>query len=125
MDGSADRADDFAGRVLALHAGHGLEVGLGIVAVALVVGVDADPVHVTAELRLLLADDGDVVFRLAGQHAVVAAHAGVEINGHAPGIVLFLVRIGLVKRQAWRWLFSLFCREVGVLAVFLERRFAD
>ena len=86
--GGAHRADDFAGSVLALHAGHGLEVCLGIVAVALIVGVDANPVHVAAEDGLLLADDGDVVLRLAGDHAVVAADARVQVDRHAPGVGL-------------------------------------
>src|SRR5262249_52313333 len=73
--GRADGADQFAGRVLALHARHRLEIRLGILAVALVVGVNAQPVHVTAPIDLLLAHDRYIVFRLAGDDAVVAADA--------------------------------------------------
>src|SRR5205823_4240961 len=95
----------------------------GIIAVALVVGIDADPVHVAADDDLLFADDGDVVLRLAGKHAVVAAHAGVEVDRHAPGVVFFVVGIRLVEREVFRRL--VFLREVGLFAVFLERGFAD
>ena len=122
MIGRAHRANHFAGRVLALHAGHRLEERFGIVAVALVVGVDANPVHVAADDDLLFADDGDVVLRLAGEHAVVAAHAGVQIDRHAPRVVFFFVGIRLVEREPRRRLF--FLREVRLFAVFLERGLA-
>ena len=102
--------------------GHRLEKCLGIVAVALVVGIDANPVHVAADDGLLFADDGDVVLRLAGQHAVVAAHAGVQVDRHAPGVVFFFIGIGLVEREPGRGL--VFLREVGLFAVFLERGLA-
>src|SRR4029077_6902973 len=123
MIGRAHRTHDFAGRVFAMHARHWLEERLGIVAVALVVGVDTKPVHVAADHALLFTDHSDVVLRLAGQHAIVAAHAGVQINGHAPGIVFFFVGIGLVESQARSRLF--FFREAWLLAVFLEGGFAD
>ncbi len=125
MVGRAHGADHFAGRVLALHAGHGLKVGFGIVAVALVVGVDANPVHVAANDALLLADDGDVVFRLAGDHAVVAAHAGVEIDRHAPGVSFFFIGIWLVKREAGRGFGFFGVCEVWVFTIVVERGFAD
>ena len=82
----AHRADHFAGSVLALLARHRLEVSLGIVAVALEVGIDAKPVHVPSENRLLLAHDRNIVFRLAGDDAVIAAHAGIHIDRHAPRV---------------------------------------
>ena len=75
--------------------------------------------------HLLLADDRDVVLRLAGHHAIVAAHAGVQIDRHAPGVGFFFIGIGLVEREAGRGLFFFFFREVGILAVFLQRGFAD
>src|SRR5579863_4314028 len=121
----AHRANDFAGRVLTLHAWDGLEKCLGIIAVALVVGVDANPVHVAADDGLLFADDGDVVLRLAGQHAVVAAHTRVKVDRHAPGVVFFFVWIGLVKRESGRGLWFFFGSEVWLLFIFLENRFAD
>src|SRR5208282_397196 len=121
--GGADRADDFARRVLALHARDGLEECLGIVAVALIVGVHPNPVHVAADDDLLFADDGDVVLRLAGNHAVVAAYALVQVDRHAPRIVFLVVGIGRVERQIFRNFF--FLREVRLFAVFLKRPFAD
>ena len=49
-------------------------------------------------VHLLLADDRDVVLRLAGDDAGTAADAGVQIDGHAPlvavvGEFLFALRI--------------------------------
>src|SRR5690606_6799857 len=79
-----------AGGVLAVLAEHGLEVGAGVCggAVALVVGVDADPVHLAAGEDLVLADDGDVVLGLAGDDARAAAGADVEVHDHAPGVAV-------------------------------------
>ena len=64
--GCAYGTDDLARGVLTLHARNGLEVCLGIIAVALVVSIDAKPVHVAADHDLLFADHSDVVLRLAG-----------------------------------------------------------
>ena len=86
--GRAHRTNQFAGRVLALHARDRLEVRLGIIAIALIIGIHAQPVHVAAFVDLVLADDRNVVFRLAGNDAIVAADARVQINRHAPGIRL-------------------------------------
>src|SRR6185437_15260709 len=77
--GRADWTNHFARRVFTLHAGNGLEVSLGIVAIALVVDVHTQPVHVAALVDLLLADDRDIVLRLTRNDAVVATHAGVVI----------------------------------------------
>ena len=86
VDGGVHRAYVLARRLLALLTGHGLvEVG-GLVDVTLVVVVDPDPVHLAADGDLTLADDGDVVLRLAGNHAGVAADARAQINRHTPGV---------------------------------------
>ncbi len=130
VNGGADRAHHFAGRVLALLARHGLEIRLGIVAIAgrliriLVVGVDTDPMHVAADGALFFADHRNVVFRLAGEHAIVAPHTGVQVNRHAPRVIFLFIRIRLVERESGRGVFVLFLREVGIVAVFLERAFA-
>ena len=88
----ADGTDQFARSVLALHAGDGLEEsadcvrssrGLFVGDRLFVVAIDADPVHFAAAHHLLFADDRDVVLRLAGDDARVAADAGIEIDGHA------------------------------------------
>src|SRR5208282_5210964 len=110
----------FARRILTLHARDGLEVCLGIIAVALIIGIDTQPVHVAADHDLLFANDRNVVLRLAGDGAIIAADAGVQINGHAPYIGFFLVRIGLVQRQFRGWLF--FFGEVWFLAILFETR---
>ena len=84
-----------------------------------VVAVDADPVHLAAAHDLILADDRDIVFRHAGDHAGVAAVAAVQVDGHAPGVA----RVGefLVERIALGRLLVVFVGEAGILLVFLER----
>ncbi|PYX22190.1 MAG: hypothetical protein DMG82_15295 [Acidobacteria bacterium] len=79
--------------------------------------------HVAPLHNLFLADDGDVVLRLACDHAIVAAHTGVQIDGHAPGIFLLGVVDVRVERQLARRL--LFLRELRLLAIFLEARFPN
>src|SRR5262249_48950170 len=66
VGGRRHGADQLAGGVLALHAGHRLEERLGVGRVAPVIAVDAQPVHLAAAEDLVLADDGDVVLGLAG-----------------------------------------------------------
>ena len=63
----AHRANLLAGRVLAVLAGHGLEVRAGRSEIALEVGIDAQPLHVAADLHLLLAHHGDIVLRIAAR----------------------------------------------------------
>src|SRR6185436_2301291 len=80
VGGGRHRADHLAGRVLALHAGHGLRVGLDRLRplrLARVVAVDADPVHLATLGHLVLAHHRDVVLGNAGGDAGVAADAGV------------------------------------------------
>jgi len=79
----ADRADDFAGRVLALLARNRLVIHAGILGAALVVHVDAQPLHLAAAHRLLLADHRNVVLRLTCHDASLATDAGVHVDGHA------------------------------------------
>ena len=86
--GRGDGTHFFARRVFALHAQHGLvhrSRGLRRFAE---IAVDADPVHLAPQKDLLLADDGDIVFRLAGRHARPAAGAGRQIDGHAPAVAI-------------------------------------
>ena len=67
-----------------MHAQHRLERRLDRAALADVVAVDAQPVHLALAQHVLLAHDRHVVLRLAGDHAGVAADAGVEVDAHAP-----------------------------------------
>ena len=66
----------------------------GFVGRAAEVAVDADPVHLAAVQHLLLADDGDVVLRLAGDDARPAAGAGGQIDRHAPAVQIVLGHAG-------------------------------
>ena len=81
-----NRADDLARRVLALHAGYRLMVGLdrGVEVVAGEVVIDANPVHLASVGDLLLADDRDVVFGDAGNRAGAAAGARRQVDRHRP-----------------------------------------
>src|SRR5207245_7118576 len=104
------------GCVLALHAGHWLEIGLGIIAIALVISVHAQPVHMPAFVDLLLADYRNIIFRLAGDDAVVAADARIQVNRHAPRIRLRLVVVRRVHTFGRRFL-----AEIGFFLVLLKR----
>ena len=84
--GGGDGADELARRVLAVHAGDRLVKRARVGRVPLEVAVHADPVHGVAARDLVLSDDGDVVLRLAGHDAGVAAGAGVQVDRHAPGV---------------------------------------
>ena len=91
---------------------------VGIVRLALEVAVDADPVHLAAARHLVLAHDRDVVLGLAGDHAGVAADAGVQVDGHAPLVAGVLPL--LPERHQRRVVDAQVVDEVGVLAVLLE-----
>src|SRR3546814_19305739 len=84
MHGGADRADHFARRLLAMHAGDGLEVRLRRFGRSLMVAIDTDPVHLAPALALVGADDRSVVLCLTGDGAGAAADAGIEVDDHAP-----------------------------------------
>ena len=124
--------------VLALLAGHGLEKGFRILEGRLIFGriagglaggrgcrvrivaIDANPVHFASAHHLVLADNRNVVFRLAGDDAGVAAIAAIEVDGHGPFVAL--VRkfgLALVKGIVFRRRFLAF-GKIRILAVFLE-----
>ena len=89
MNRGVNRADHLAGRVLAMHAGHRLEVAArGSSGSPVVVAVDAQPMHLASARDLILARHRDVVLRLAGDDAGIAADAEVEIDHHAPGVAV-------------------------------------
>src|SRR5581483_11500133 len=114
-----DGADQLAGSLFAVHAEHGLEVRPRIRGTAVVVLVDAQPLHLAAHDHLVFADDGHIVFRLAGDHAGIAADAAVEINGHSPGVPR--VAVFEIETFVAGWRFGAFVREVRVLLVFVQR----
>src|SRR4029077_8423124 len=82
----ADGTDEFAGGLLAMHARHGLKIRFRIFEAAAIVIVDPDPLHVASGHDFVFADDGDVIFRVARDHAGFATGAAAQVNGHAPGI---------------------------------------
>src|ERR1700682_1974537 len=92
VDGGVDGADVLAGSALAVHAHKRLEdhAGVGGI-VADEIAVDAQPVHLAAAPDALLADDGNIVLRLARHHARAAAGAAREIDGHSPAISLRVI----------------------------------
>ena len=65
--------------------GTGWKPGFGLLGRAVVVDVDAQPVHVAPARDLLRADHRHVVLGLAGDDAGVAADARRGVDHHAPG----------------------------------------
>src|SRR5581483_3752145 len=122
MYGRADRTNQLTRRVFALHAGHRLEERARIGAIALVICVHPQPVHVPALVDLLLPDHRNVVLRHTSQNAGIASDACVVIDDHAPLVRLILVVIPRVKRERAGWFF--FDREPRILLVFLEGCFS-
>jgi len=98
-----------------MDAGHRLVRHPRVSGVTLEVAVQADPVHLSAFGHLLLADDRDIVLGLARHHAGVATDAGVQIDGHAPGMAGVLLL--LPERDERRMVDALMLDEVGVLSV--------
>src|SRR5262249_30281082 len=119
MHRRADRTNFLARRVFALHAGDGLKKGLRVARAALVVTVNAQPVHLAPAHDFGFADDRNVVLRLAGHDASAAADARIQINRHPPGVTRILEV--LIERMilCWRLLFE--AGEVRMLAIFVER----
>src|SRR5581483_8317192 len=137
-----DRADVFAGRLLAVDTGDRLVDCLNAVLVEFRTGqeifragaelsyrdagevaIQPNPVHLAPAPDLLLADDGDVVFRLAGHHAGVAADARIEVNRHAPLRPGLEFQHRLVKVGLGRNLYP-FGSEVRFLSELIQGAFA-
>ena len=98
MHRGGHRADRLAGRVLAMHAGHRLKPELRACLRAMVVDIDPQPMHVAAAGDLFRPDHRDVVLRLAGDHAGVAADAHGGVDHHRPGVAV--IRLGPLRQQA-------------------------
>src|SRR5581483_931886 len=93
------RADGLAGRVRALLAEHRQKARLHIRELALPVALDPDPLLGPVLQEALLLVDRDVVFRLAGDDARLAARAAIQVDRHAPLVRARLV-LGLGLRAA-------------------------
>ena len=71
-------------------AGHGLEMSARSSEIAFEVGIDAEPLHDASDAHLLLADDGNIVFGIAGNNACVATGAAIHVDRHAPFVPVVL-----------------------------------
>ena len=98
MHRGGHRADRLAGCVLAMHAGHRLKPELRVRLRAMVVDIDPQPMHVAAARDFFRPDHRDIVFRLAGDHAGVAADAYGGVDHHRPGVTV--IRLGPLRHQA-------------------------
>src|ERR1035438_2564009 len=68
---ACDRAHKLAGSVFALHARNRLAQHTWIVRVPFKIAVEPNPMHLAPASYLFLADDGNIVLRLASQDEVV------------------------------------------------------
>src|ERR1041384_3250117 len=100
-----------------MHARHRLVKSLGIIRLAFVIAIDAEPMHLAPARHFGLADDRTSVFRLAGDHAGVAADARAGVDRHAPGVA-FVLEAGIERLRRM----LLLARKVRALTIFLERR---
>ena len=89
VNGRGHGADLLARRILALHAWHRLEHDFRIArGLAGEVPIDPQPMHLAVSRDLVLADNRHVVLALAGDHAGVAADAGIQVDRHPPLVAL-------------------------------------
>ena len=92
MRGCGHRTDHLARCILAVHARNRRVESLGIFGRSFEVAVHPQPVHLSAAQYLVLTDDRNIVFGLAGNDARVAADARAQIDRHPPrvaGILIF------------------------------------
>src|SRR3984957_4035805 len=120
-----DWANLLAGCVFAMLAGHRLEVRARRGQIALKVGVDAQPLHVAANLDLMLTDDGDVVLGITAYDAGVAAHAVFHVDRHPPCILVVPVGREHALILFRRFVPLAFVREIRILLELFERGVAD
>jgi hypothetical protein len=74
---------------------------LGVFGALAPIALDSQPVHRLAREEALLADDRQIVFRIAGRRTGVAARAGIEIDDHGPLVrsILVLIRLRALDPQ--------------------------
>src|SRR5262249_46134378 len=108
MVGGVHRTDGLARRVVTLLAEHGHQGEWRSLRLPRHETLDPDPGHDAPARHLFLADDRDIVLRVAGSDAGTAAGAGVEIDRHPPlmlGVAVLgahLVRLGDFPTAAGR-----------------------
>ena len=125
MHRRAHRANLLARRVLAVMARHRLEVRPRRRQIAFEIHVDANPLHQAAHLHLVPSDHRNIVLRIAGRHARVAPHARVQIDRHAPRVLVVAIRGEHAFVRLRRPARHAFVRELRILPVLAQRRVAD
>ena len=90
----AHRANLLARSVLAVLAGHGLEVRPRRGQVAFKISVDAQPLHIAPDPHLLFAHHGNVVLGITAHDAGIASRATVHVDRHAPRVGLVVFPVG-------------------------------
>ena len=80
----AHGTDVLAGSLFTVHAQHRLEEALGRLGLSFEISINAQPMHLALVEHLSFADYGNVVFRLTGDDASVAADTAIQIDTHGP-----------------------------------------
>src|SRR5215471_21255354 len=124
MGSRRNRANDFAGSILAVHAQDRLEKGAWIGGFSNMVAIDANPMHLAPIHYLLLAYNRDVVFGLASNHTSIATHTCIQVDRHPPLVAVRIV-IAHIQRRRIERILELALGETGVLLVLLERGMPD
>ena len=103
VHGRGDRANRFAGSILAMVTGYRLMHDYLVVIpgvlgeeVVTVIAVNPHPVHLAAAPHIVFADNRDIVFGLAGDDTGVATNALVEINRHPPNVGQSRILTGVI-----------------------------
>jgi hypothetical protein len=65
-------------------AEHGQKAGADIGKLTFPVALDTQPVHVASFGEALLADQGNIILGLAGDHAGATSGTAVQIDDHPP-----------------------------------------
>src|SRR5262249_50810390 len=82
-----NRTNRLTRRLFAVLAQHRFKKHLWLIQIALVVSVNAKPLHLASSTDLILPDNRNVVLSLACNHACVTADARAQIDRHSPRII--------------------------------------
>src|SRR5262249_21954402 len=101
---SVHGTDRFAGSDLAMLAEHGLEDVDGLVLGSALPALEPHPLLSAAVRDLGLAHHRHVVLCRAGDHAGLAARAGISVHRHAPAVLGILdgrIHAGMARVLRW------------------------
>src|SRR5579883_1077246 len=99
VNGGSNRTNQLTWSILTLHAGNRLGEGDRIRGVPLIITVDPNPMHDPLATDLILTDNGNIVFGLAGDLTRLTANAGAQVDRHPPCIARISHR--WVQRAVW------------------------